>query len=134
MAVYRNWKSLEGDILSKVRYCTLDAQQQSLLKLNEYLEFFYTVPEGKWYRPRTDHLKNSGTLGQFTITTNGAMGEIYMDTSVPYTTGTYTTQKVYEEAEKHGSGILGVPHFWENTMTEIHDTVIPNAFGKYFKQ
>lgn len=129
--IHKNWDSLEKDIISKVQSATNEAQILSYLRLKEYLEWFYSVPEGVRYR-RTGHLGKSAELGSFSADSDGASAIINIDISPFYTTGTYSTPKVFEEAEVHGSGILGVPNFWGNTMMDMENEIIPNAFGKYF--
>lgn len=129
--VHKSWDSLEKDIINKVQSATSEAQIQSYLRLKEYLEWFYSVPQGVRYR-RTGHLGESAVLGSFSADSNGANAIINIDISPFYTTGSYDTPKVFEEAEAHGSGIRGVPNFWGNTMMDMENEIIPNAFGKYF--
>lgn len=132
--VYSNWDSLEKDIINKVQLATLDAQRQSVDRLHEYMKNrFYATEEPKKYK-RTGHLGDSGMIGNYVQTSNGAIGAFYIDDSDFYTTGTYSTPKVFQEAETHGSGIIGNPHFWWDTMMDIEYEIIPNSFGKYFKK
>ena len=129
--VHKSWDSLEKDIITRVQSATSEAQIQSYLRLKEYLEWFYSVPQGVRYR-RTGHLGESAELGSYSTNSTGANAIINIDISPFYTTGSYDTPKVFEEAEIHGSGIRGVPNFWGNTMTDMENEIIPNAFGKYF--
>ena len=130
--VHKSWDSLEKDTINKVQSATSEAQIQSYLRLKEYLEWFYSVPQGVRYR-RTGHLGESAELGSYSTNSTGANAIINIDISPFYTTGSYDTPKVFEEAEIHGSGIRGVPNFWGNTMTDMENEIIPNAFGKYFR-
>jgi len=130
--VYKNWSSLERDVVKKVQLATLDAQKQAVDRLQEYMGVrFYATEEPKRYK-RTHHLGESGTMGDYIQTSNGATGSFYIDDSDFYTTGTYPTPVVFAEAEVQGSGIIGNPHFWLDTMTDVEYEIIPNAFGKYF--
>lgn len=132
--IYKSWDSLEKDIINKVQLATLDAQKQSVDRLHEYMAVrFYATEEPKVYR-RTHHLAESGMMGDYIQNSNGATGAIYIDDSDFYTTGTYPTPVVFQEAEVHGSRIIGNPHFWWDTMMDIEYEIIPNAFGKYFKK
>ena len=132
--VYTNWASLEKDIINKVQLATLDAQKQSVDRLHEYMSIrFYATEEPMVYK-RTYHLAESGMMGDYLQNSNGATGVIYIDDSDFYTTGTYPTPVVFQEAEVHGSRIIGNPHFWRDTMMDIEYEIIPNAFGKYFKK
>ena len=132
--VYTNWASLEKDIINKVQLATLDAQKQSVDRLHEYMAVrFYATEEPKVYR-RTYHLAESGMMGDYIQNSNGATGVVYIDDSDFYTTGTYPTPVVFQEAEVHGSRIIGNPYFWLDTMRDIEYEIIPNAFGKYFKK
>jgi len=131
--VYKDWNSLERDVVKKVQLATLDAQKQSVDRLQEYMGVrFYATEKPNRYK-RTGHLGESGKMGDYIQNIDGATGSIYIDDSDFYTTGTYPTPVVFQEAEVHGSGIIGNPYFWRDTMTDIEYEIIPNAFGKYFK-
>lgn len=130
--VYRDWGSLEKDIISKVQSCAKEAQDASLYRLSEYLDRFYNTPEPKQYI-RTGHLGSSASADFFTTTHNGGYGNIYMDESIDYETGTYDTPTVFMESEIHGSKIKGNPWFWRDTMDDIENIIIPSVFGRYFK-
>lgn len=131
--VYKDWNSLERDIVKKVQLATLDAQKQSVDRLQEYMGVrFYATEKPNIYK-RTGHLGESGKMGDYIQNIDGATGSIYIDDNDFYTTGTYPTPVVFQEAEVHGSGIIGNPYFWRDTMTDIEYEIIPNAFGKYFK-
>lgn len=131
---HKNWNSLERDIVNKVQLSTLDAQRQAVDRLHEYMGVrFYATEKPKRYK-RTGHLGESGMMGDYIQTKDGATGALYIDDSDFYTTGTYPTPIVFQEAEVHGSGIIGNPYFWWDTMMDIESEIIPNAFGKYFKK
>lgn len=130
--VYRNWESIERDINDKVVLATLDATTKSKQLLQENLIGFYDTEDPVEYE-RTYHLKNSWD-SQFDEMFKGAVGRIWLDTTEPYDTGTYTTQMVFENAESGypPSNILGHPFFWEHTMAEIENDIIPKSFGRFF--
>lgn len=73
---------------------------------------------------RTGHLRNSWDY-DYTEMGNTAVVQILLDSSEPYYTGTYTTQKVFDEAEVHGSRIIGNPYFWRDTMDKIENEILP---------
>ena len=43
-----------------------------------------------------------------------------------YTTGTYSGQKVMEEAQYNGSGILGKPNTWDESVRDIEEAIRKN--------
>ena len=121
--VYKSWDSLEKDIINKVQSATSEAQIQSYLRLKEYLEWFYSVPQGVRYR-RTGHLGESAVLGSFSADNNGANAIINIDISPFYTTGSYDTPKVFEEAEAHCNFIMGIQRFLCYTMMVMDKEII----------
>ena len=132
MAVYRDWDSLEHDIVNKVRLATIEARNRSLERLDEYMRVrFYQTPKPNQYI-RTGHLGESAEIGEYIEDKFGATGTFYINDNDYYTTGTYPTPIVFQEAEVQGSGIIGNPYFWHDTMNDMENEIIPNAFRKYF--
>lgn len=133
--VYKDWSSLERAVVDKVRVATEEAQIASLHRLSEHLDRFYDSPEPIMY-DRTGQLGSSASAPHFQPTANGGIGIIELNDDVNYTTGTYDTMMVYENAETGyaPSNMLGNPHFWWDTMMDIEYEIIPNTFGKYFKK
>lgn len=127
--VYKNWENLESEIKKRTALATQDTIIGGKEVLDNYLRYFYETRDPDRYE-RTYYLMRSGDY-MYTDTGNGGYGFLRMDSSTPYQTGTYSTIKVFQEAEVHGSGIIGNPFFWENTMQEIENNVMPNAFRKH---
>ena len=132
--VYKDWNSLERAVVDKVRVATQEAQTASLERLSKYLDRFYDSPEPIMYE-RTMQLGSSASAPNFQPTSNGGVGIIEINDDVNYTTGTYDTMMVIENAETGypPSHMLGNPHFWWDTMMDIEHEIIPNTFGKYFR-
>lgn len=133
--IYKDWNSLERDIVHKVQQATQEAQIASLTRLSEYLDRFYDSPEPKVY-VRTGLLGSSASADPFIPTANGGIGRFEMNDDVNYTTGTYSTDWVFQNAEvgHPPSRMLGNPHFWWDTMMDVQYEIIPQVFGKYFKR
>ena len=133
--VYTDWASLERGVIDKVRLATQEAQELSLIRLSKYLDRFYESPEPIMYE-RTGQLGSSASAPHFQPTANGGIGMIEINDDVNYTTGTYDTMMVIENAETGypPSHMLGNPHFWWDTMMDIEYEIIPNTFGKYFRK
>lgn len=131
--VYKNWESLERDVVSKVREATRDCTKWTLNRLEENLARFYESPEPDVYE-RTHHLEHSGKEASFSNIANGAMGTVIIDQRPFYTTGTYDTMMVFENAETGyaPSNMLGNPLFWEDTMRDLETNFIPTSFGRFF--
>lgn len=58
--------------------------------------------------------------------------KVYLDQSYNYNTGTYSTPKVFSEAESGGSGIKLQSGFWQKTLDKIPINM-QKAFSKKFK-
>ena len=137
--IYTNWASLEKAVVNKVQLATKEAQTLSLQRLSQYLDRFYDTEEPKRYE-RTGLLGSSASAPHFQPTATGGIGIIEMNDDVNYTTGTYDTMMVFENAETHylppsapWAQIKGNPYFWSDTMTDIEHEIIPNVFSKYFR-
>lgn len=126
---FKDWNSLESEIKKRTALATQDTIIGGKEVLDNYLRYFYETRDPDRYE-RTYYLMCSGDY-TYETSEGGGKGTIYMDDSVPYQTGTYSTIKVFQEAEVHGSRIIGNPFFWENTMQEIENNVMPNAFRKH---
>ena len=96
--IYKDWKSLENAILDNVREATKDCNDWTFNRLEENLSRFYESPQPTMYE-RTHHLEHSGKQASFTNTSDGAVGVIIIDQRPFYTTGTYETPWVFENAE-----------------------------------
>lgn len=131
--IYKDWKSLENAILDNVREATKDCNDWTFNRLEENLSRFYESPEPTMYE-RTHHLEHSGKQASFANTSNGAFGTIIIDQRPFYTTGTYETPWVFENAETgyRPSNMLGNPFFWEDTMRDLEQNFMPTAFGRFF--
>lgn len=127
--IYKDWGSLERDIKQRTSMAVKDTIIRGKESLDRYLREFYNTEEPERY-DRTYYLMRSGDYN-YVETANGGMGFLQMDSSTPYLTGTYSTMKVFQEAEIHGSRIIGNPHFWENTMKEIDETIMPSCFSAH---
>lgn len=131
--IYKDWKSLENAILDNVREATKDCNDWTFNRLEENLSRFYESPQPTMYE-RTHHLEHSGKQASFTNTSDGAVGVIIIDQRPFYTTGTYETPWVFENAETgyRPSNMLGNPFFWEDTMRDLEQNFMPTAFGRFF--
>lgn len=133
--IYKDWKSLENAILDNVREATKDCNDWTFNRLEENLSRFYESPEPTMYE-RTHRLEHSGKQASFTNTSDGALGVIIIDQRPFYTTGTYETPWVFENAEigYRPSHMLGNPFFWEDTMRDLEENFMPTAFGRFFRK
>ena len=131
--IYKDWKGLENAILDNVREATKDCNDWTFNRLEENLSRFYESPQPTMYE-RTHHLEHSGKQASFANTSDGAVGVIIIDQRPFYTTGTYETPWVFENAETgyRPSNMLGNPFFWEDTMRDLEQNFMPTAFGRFF--
>lgn len=73
--------------------------------------------------PKTDGVKKSGTSVHTTAR---------LDDSNPYSTGSYSTNKVFEEVQHNGSGIVGAPGTWDRSKDKMKQSVM-ETFAQMIK-
>lgn len=100
------------------------AEREGFQMTKEDIESFYIVPEGKVY-------KRTGAYGESPESTgvSGSNGNYDYNIHLnppDYTTGTYSGQKVREEAQYHGSGILGRAGTWFEAQQDIEEAIRKN--------
>lgn len=96
------------------------SEQEGFQKTDKHLHDFYMQGDPKVY-------ENTGKLAESARTTgvSGSNGEydysIYLERP-NYNTGT-PGFPVLEEAQDNGSGILGKPHTWEDSVKDIEEAI-----------
>lgn len=107
-----------------IRPRVLASEREGFQMTKEDIESFYMQGNPKIY-------KRTGAYGESPRTTgvSGNNGNydyhIYLDPP-EYTTGTYSGQKVMEEAQWHGSGILGRAGTWFEAEHDIEEALKNN--------
>lgn len=100
------------------------AEKEGFKATKEDVESFYIVPQGKYY-VRTGALgespEHTGVVGG-----NGNYEYLIWLEPPEYKTGTYSGQKVLEEAQYHGSGILGRAGTWFEAEYDIEEAIRKN--------
>lgn len=124
---FNNFASLKQAILKEVISGVEEATEKSLEKLQENVDFFYTAPEGKY--KRTGQLKSSPTFDGINYTSNGAVGQISINTSTQYYPAGRDTEWIYNLAEN--DGLLGYGGFWRGTESEIQE-ILDSEMKKRF--
>ena len=100
------------------------SEQEGFQAAKEDIESFYSVPGGRFY-------KRTGAYGESPESSGVSGGngnyhyEIYLNPP-EYSTGTYSGQKVMEEAQYNGSGILGKPNTWDESVRDIEEAIRKN--------
>lgn len=100
------------------------SEQEGFQMTKEDIESFYIVPEGKVYQ-RTGAYRNSPESSGV----SGGNGNYHYNIHLnppSYSTGTYDGQTVLQEAQYHGSGILGRAGTWFEAEEDIKQAVIKN--------
>lgn len=133
MAVYTNIGSLMEALQREMRNAMNATEQRSHMKALENADEFYSMdsPDRKYVR--------TGKYGDAPDSTGVTGGgdyleaEIYMNPSWHgYTTGTFSAQEVWEAAETHTAGVIGMPGRWAQTESDI-ERIINEEFGKRFR-
>lgn len=131
MAAYTNMNALLNGIRREMRKAMNATKDRSHLKALENAENFYSVGDPDYYTrtgkygdaPDTTDITGSGDYLQF---------DVYMNPSGHgYTTGTFSAQEVWEAAENHTAGVLGLPGRWAQTENDI-EQIVNEEFGKRF--
>lgn len=73
--------------------------------------------------PKTDGVTKSG---------NSVHTTARLDDSNPYSTGSYSTNKVFEEIQHNGSGIVGAPGTWDRSKEKMKQSVM-KTFAQMIK-
>lgn len=129
--IFTNMGSLVAALKEEARQAMSDAESELYLTGLKNNSDFYAGTKPKYYK-RTGQLGNA--LKTTGVQESGSHweAEIYEDMSYNYTTGSYSTPKVFSEAEEGGSGILGKPHFWKRTE-DAAEPILSKNINKHFK-
>ena len=132
MASYNNLNALLNAVRREMRSAMQSAEQRSHMKALENADEFYSQGSPERY-VRTGKY---GDAPDSTGVTGGGdylEAEIYMNPAGHgYKTGTFSVQEVWEAAENHTAGVLGMPGRWAQTESDI-EQIVNEEFGKRFK-
>ena len=125
------WGAIEAEIRAKMMDAMNETESKSYEDADRHVSSdFYSQGSPTMY-------ERTGTLGGTARSTgvqgggNSVSADIYLDTGISYSTGTYSGAQVISEAEVGGSGILGKPGFWKDTEEDIQKN-LDAAFGSRF--
>lgn len=124
-------QSLFNKIRREIQSAMNEAESKSFLTAMDEINTSYSSGEPKVYE-RTGQMKNSVRTTGVMSSGNEVVAKIYLDQQYNYNTGTYSTPKVFSEAESGGSGIILTPGFWERTETKI-PMYLSQSLSKRFK-
>lgn len=133
MASYTDLNSLLNAMRKEMRFAMQSAEQRSHMKALENADEFYSMdsPDRKYVR--------TGKYGDAPDSTGVTGGGDYLEAEIymnpaghEYTTGTFSAQEVWEAAENHSAGVLGMPGRWAQTESDI-EQIVNEEFGKRFK-
>lgn len=131
MASYSNLNSLLNAIRREMKAAMVASEQRSHLKALENAEAFYSQGSPSLY----ERTGKYGDAPDSTGVTGGGdylQAEIYMNPAGhEYTTGTFSAQEVWEAAETHSAGVLGMPGRWAQTESDI-EQIVSEEFDKRF--
>lgn len=124
-------KALTDQIRSAAIDATSEVESKIFLDALSNLSDACAGGEPEVYQ-RTYQYKNSPRTTGVDQKGNVIEAKVYLDQNYNYDTGTYSTPRVFTEAESGGSGIKLTPGSWAKTENQIPQTVA-SAFGKRFK-
>ena len=132
MAIYTNIWSLMAALQREMRNAMNATEQRSYEKARENASMFYSQGSPVEYR-RTGKYGDAPDSTGVSGGGNYLEAEIYMNPAGHgYTTGTFSAQEVWQAAEDHDAGILGMPGRWAQTESDI-ERIINEEFGKRFR-
>jgi len=114
---FTSWGALEAAITSELVGAVEEAVEKSYRDADTEMHGFYSQGTPLYYS-RTGQLGGIARRTGVVKSSSTAMGEVYLDTSIGYSTGT-PGFPVVEQAEVFGSGILGRGGFWQRTVAKI---------------
>ena len=123
---------LRSALRKEISQAMSDAESELFLTGLKNNSDFYSQGKPEKYE-RTGQLGNALKTTGVQESGNHWEAEIYEDMSYEYRTGTYSTPKVFAEAEVGGSGILGKPGFWKATEDQA-EPILRKNIKKHFKQ
>lgn len=127
MPVCKSMKQLKDAMLKKMKQATDDAIDKSIEDLQENIEQFYTIPQGRYQR--TGQLKDSAKVDYVRQAGNHVTGQFGLDTEKRYNPSGISTEEIYQLAES--GELLGAGGFWKRTMVKVTEN-IRESFGKQF--
>ena len=131
MAYHTNMNSLLGALRKEMQSAMHNAEQRSHIKALENAEEFYSQGSPKYYK-RTGKYGDAPDSTGVTGSGDHLEAEIYMNPSGHgYTTGSFSAQEVWEAAENHTAGVIGMPGRWAQTESDIQQ-IVNEEFGKRF--
>lgn len=125
---FKNWGSLKSAMVKSAQEAVDSTVKRTYKELQENVEYFYTVPEGDYHR--TGQLKDSPTIDAITNTSNGAIGQVSINTGTQYDPAGRDTEWIYRAAEN--DGLIGRGGFWRATEAvaeNILDEEVRKRFG-----
>lgn len=132
MASYKNLNALLNAVRREMKSAMQSAEQRSHMKALENADEFYSQGNPERY-VRTGKYGDSPDSTGVTGGGDYFEAEIYMNPAGHgYTTGTFSAQEVWEAAENHTAGVLGMPGRWAQTESDI-EQIVNEEFGKRFK-
>ena len=128
---FTSMSSLKEAIKKEMKNAMDECTKKSFADAQINTTGFYKGGEPKVYK-RTGQFGRSPRVQYPYEYGDNIHSSVYLDDDYEYKTGTYSTHKVFEEAEKGTSGIVGIPGTWERTLEDIEEN-IKQSFGKRFK-
>lgn len=123
---FNNWNALKKAIQEEMRKAMEETIDKSFQDLHENVDYFYTVPEGRYHR--TGQLAESPEHEVYG-SGDAVTGELRLDTSYVYNPSGRDTETIYGYAEN--DELIGRGGFWRQTEYDIEKNV-KEAFGKRF--
>lgn len=129
--VANNMSELNTMLMNHLNMAMTSARGQMLDDMKKETSAFYTMGSPKMYK-RTGTLGNTPRVSPLSVGANQVSFDAYLDQSHGYSTGTFSMNEVLTNAEAHTAGILGKPHFWENSEKRMKKT-FEKTIKRFFK-
>lgn len=133
--VFTDTVSLMAAIQNEMKSAMTEASLQSFIKAHENANDFYSVTAPNDGKKHYDRTGTYGTAPNTTGVTGGGnhlATEIYMEEAGHgYRTGTFSAREVWEAAENHTAGVLGLPGRWAQTEEDTK-RIFKEVFSSHF--
>lgn len=127
MPTYNSMSALKADLQKRLRKAMEVSREAAEANAYEATGGFYTGSPKQYVRtgnlgssPRTTSVSGGGDTYSF---------EVYLDTSNPYNTGTWSTPQVFNAA--NNEELVGSGRFWEQTVNDTRNDVL-KIFHSFF--
>lgn len=115
-------RQLKSVLRKEMRKATQETYSAVKNDSKEILQSFYSQGSPRYYK-RIGHYRDSRRTTPVNSSGDVSTFEVYLDTSTPYRTGTFSTEEVFEAIQHNGYRVLGKPGTWDEVQDNIEENI-----------